>query len=69
MLNAFITILPLNIKVIITIEGNCHVIGISNVPISLLVKGIEKKTGINVEIIIIWRLINTSISLLTFSIY
>ena len=43
--------------------------GISNDPISLLVKGIEKKTGINVDIIIIWRLINTSISLLTFSIY
>ena len=35
------------------IEGTCHVIGISNVPISLLVNGIEKKTGINVEIIII----------------
>ena len=50
-------------------EMSIHVIGISNVPISLLVKGIEKKTGINVEIIMIWTLINTSISLLTFSIY
>ena len=46
-----------------------QVIGISYELINLLVKGIEKKTGINVEIIIIWRLINTSISLLTFSIY
>ena len=47
------TILLLNIKVIIMIEGNCQVIGISKVPKSLLVNGIEKKTGINVEIIII----------------
>ena len=47
------TILLLNIKVIIMIEGNCQVIGISKVPKISLVKGIEKKTGINVEIIII----------------
>ena len=62
------TILLLNIKVIIMIEGNCQVIGISNVPKSLLVNGIETKTGINVEIIIIWRLITILIILLIISI-
>ena len=57
-------ILLSNIKVIIMREGICQVIGISKVPKSLLVNGIEKKTGINVEIIIIWILITILIILL-----
>ena len=34
------------------IEGTCHVIGNSNVGKSLVVLGISRKTGTNVEIIV-----------------
>ena len=69
MLKAIVTTFLLKIKVIIIIKGTCHEIGISKILKGWFEKGINIKTGINVEIIISCKLITISINLLKLSIY
>ena len=52
----------------IMIEGTCQVTGISIVGKFIFVKAKDIKTGINEDKIIIWRLINISITFLILSI-